>query len=159
MGASGRWIKALVGFTKSDKSKSKKKDDNVSTHSMTFHYKRISLSQLQMLIKDVYFLHYMFVQLVKVKIATKSRFGETILLILMLRSFNMGLKILIRIGAWLIMGSLLQLQYNRMVLLMKNKGRNIWLQRGFKQLFERFWYIITNFIYICLKRYFMITLF
>ncbi|KAJ4894275.1 IQ-domain 5 [Raphanus sativus] len=29
MGASGRWIKALVGFTKSDKSKSKKKDDNV----------------------------------------------------------------------------------------------------------------------------------
>lgn len=76
MGASGRWIKALVGFTKSDKSKSKKKDDNVSTHSMTFHYKRISLSQLQMLIKDVYFLHYMFVQLVKVKIATKSRFGR-----------------------------------------------------------------------------------
>ncbi|CAN7106080.1 unnamed protein product [Brassica rapa subsp. narinosa] len=31
MGASGRWIKALVGFTKSDKSKSKKKDDNVKT--------------------------------------------------------------------------------------------------------------------------------
>ncbi|KAL0676666.1 hypothetical protein Bca4012_004647 [Brassica carinata] len=29
MGASGRWIKALVGFTKSDKSKSSKKDDNV----------------------------------------------------------------------------------------------------------------------------------
>ncbi|KAG2306572.1 hypothetical protein Bca52824_026320 [Brassica carinata] len=33
MGASGRWIKALVGFTKSDKSKSKKKDDNIATKS------------------------------------------------------------------------------------------------------------------------------
>ncbi|CAA7030228.1 unnamed protein product [Microthlaspi erraticum] len=29
MGASGRWIKALVGFTKSDKSRSSKKDENV----------------------------------------------------------------------------------------------------------------------------------
>lgn len=31
MGASGRWIKALVGFTKSDKSRSSKKDENVTT--------------------------------------------------------------------------------------------------------------------------------
>ncbi|XP_024015079.1 protein IQ-DOMAIN 1 isoform X2 [Eutrema salsugineum] len=33
MGASGRWIKALVGFTKSDKSRSSKKDDNIATKS------------------------------------------------------------------------------------------------------------------------------
>ncbi|CAE5968129.1 unnamed protein product [Arabidopsis arenosa] len=33
MGASGRWIKALVGFTKSDKSKSSKKDENVKVAS------------------------------------------------------------------------------------------------------------------------------
>ncbi|XP_010488233.1 PREDICTED: protein IQ-DOMAIN 1 isoform X1 [Camelina sativa] len=33
MGASGRWIKALVGFKKSDKSKSSKKDENVKVAS------------------------------------------------------------------------------------------------------------------------------
>ncbi|XP_010488235.1 PREDICTED: protein IQ-DOMAIN 1 isoform X2 [Camelina sativa] len=33
MGASGRWIKALVGFKKSDKSKSSKKDENVASKS------------------------------------------------------------------------------------------------------------------------------
>lgn len=41
MGASGRWIKALVGFTKSDKSKSSKKDENVST-SRKDYYKTFS---------------------------------------------------------------------------------------------------------------------
>ncbi|CAF1931314.1 unnamed protein product [Brassica oleracea var. botrytis] len=72
MGASGRWIKALVGFTKSDKSKSKKKDDNVCS----FITYRIYLSKCQLLVRDVYFLHYMFVQLAKVKTATKSRSGR-----------------------------------------------------------------------------------
>lgn len=43
MGASGRWIKALVGFTKSDKSKSSKKDENVSTFMLILIYKSVSL--------------------------------------------------------------------------------------------------------------------
>jgi|APAra0007618407_1042631.scaffolds.fasta_scaffold00439_7 hypothetical protein len=47
MGASGRWIKALVGFTKSDKSRSSKKDENVST-SKEDYYKSFFLFVLIM---------------------------------------------------------------------------------------------------------------